>query len=161
MLEKVALAGLQRQANLRAGLSVLVRLARGRGAVGGIPELRERIFQILSLFGSAAGDGQLLFRLQGAISRSVANALKLRGPGEGICLSLSSMSRMARPRELRSFEKLQGIAAIVLDEIVLQFAQVGNLQRDVPGIGYDGGDGDDQAEMLPVVGERCGERAME
>ena len=55
-------------------------------AVHGIPELRQRLLEILPLLGSAVGDGELFFQLQ-RIVQICADALKLRRPcGERIGL---------------------------------------------------------------------------
>ena len=101
------------------------------------------------MFGSAAGDGELFFGLERTIEVG-ADALELRGPGgEGIGLVVIEHVAHGEAEGIEIVlhaKELKGVATIVLDEIVLQLAQARDLQRDVPGIGYHGGDGDNQAE---------------
>jgi hypothetical protein len=55
---------------------------------------------------------------------------------------------MARPREFKvvlDAQQLERIFAVAVDQIILQFAQAGDLARDVCRVSDNGGEGDDQA----------------
>ena len=49
-------------------------------------------------------------------------------------------------------EELEGVATVAIDEFALEFANAGELERDVSGVGEDGEDGDDEAEVEAAGG---------
>jgi hypothetical protein len=49
-------------------------------------------------------------------------------------------------------EELEGVAAVAVDELALEFAEAGELEGDVGRVGEDGEDGDDEAEVEAARG---------
>ena len=49
-------------------------------------------------------------------------------------------------------EELEGVAAVAVDEFALEFAEAGELDCDVSGVGEDGENGDSQAEVEAACG---------
>jgi hypothetical protein len=49
-------------------------------------------------------------------------------------------------------EELEGVAAVAVDEFALESAEAGELDGDVSGVGEDGEDGDDEAEVEAACG---------
>ena len=143
------LTRLERKTNLGSGFGLLSITRDGKGAVDRIPKLRERLLKIYGLLRITFGHAELIFDLQCA-GEVGADALELSLPGDQrvglVVVEHVPHGEAQGIQVILNPEKLERIAAIMLDQIVLQFAQRGNLPGDVPGISHDGGDGDDQPE---------------
>ncbi len=139
-------------------------LRQGEGAVHGVPELGHGIAQILPLLRGAIHDRHLLFLLQGVVEIG-ADALKLGRPrGERIRLVVVEHVAHGERQQIQVIldaQQLQGIFTVAIDQIVLQFADAGNLPRDIAGISHHGGQSDHETQnkgRSRRPDSRCGAR---
>lgn len=144
-----SLAGLKRQANLRASFGGLAVARECKGAVDGVPELLKRAAEIMPLVGGAGSNGDLLLDAKRIIEVG-ANALELRLPRRErvalIVVEHVAHAERERIKVILDSQELQRILAIAIGDIVLEFAQAGYLARDVKRIRDNGNERDDQAE---------------
>ena len=80
-----------------------------------------------------------------------ANAFELRYPGEDR-VGLRGILHVAhgeaeRVEVVLDAEELKGVTAVAVDEVALHFVDACELEGDVSGVGENGEDGDDEAEV--------------
>ena len=142
------LARLQGVADLLSGGGFETGLRKGEHAIDGVPELAEGLIEIAALVAGGSGFGEGGFLLEG-IDEVGADAFELRDPGDdGVRLGriLHVTHGEAEGVEIvLDAEELEGVAAVAVDEFALEFAEAGELDGDVGGVGEDGKDGDDEA----------------
>lgn len=124
-------------------------LRESEHAIYGVPELREGLIQIAALIAGRSGLGQGRFLLKG-VDEVGADAFKLRDPGDD-GIRLGGILHVAHGEAegveiILDAEELERVAAIAVDEFALEFAEAGELDGDVGGVGEYGKDGDDQAK---------------
>ena len=148
------LPGLQRQPDLRARL-VLVPVARQReDPVGGVPELRQRIDQVLPLLGRAAAGADLRFAGQRVVEIA-PDPLQRRRPGrERIGLAALGVEHVAhrepeRVQIVLDAQQLQRVLAVAVGEAGLQLPQAADLAGQVVRVGRHRRQGDDHPRQQP------------
>jgi hypothetical protein len=144
------LARLEGVANLLRGGGFETSLREGEHAIDGIPELSEGLIEIAALVAGGSGFGEGGFLLEG-VDEIGADAFELRNPGDdgirfGGILHVAH-SQTQGVEIVLDAEELERVAAIAVDEFTLEFAEAGELNGDVSGVGKDGEDGDHQAEV--------------
>ena len=85
-----------------------------------------------------------------------ADAFELRNPGDdGVRLGgvlHVAHGQAERVEVVLDAEEVEGVAAIAVDEVALEFMEAGELKGDVGGEREDGEDGDEQAEIEAAGG---------
>lgn len=141
---------LQGVSDLLGGGGFEPRLRESEHAIYGIPELREGLIEIALLVAGGSGFGEGGFLLEG-VDEVGADAFELRDPGkDGVRLGgiLHVAHGEAEGVEIvLDAEELERVATIAVDEFALEFAEAGELDGDVSGVGEYGEDGNDQAEI--------------
>ncbi len=149
------LAGLQGVADLLGGGGIGAGFGEGEHAIDGVPELGEGLIEVEALVTRGRGFGDGGFVLQG-VDEVGADAFELRDPGkDGIGFGgvLHVAHGQAEGVEIvLDAEKLEGVAAIAVDEFALHSANAGELESDVGGIGENGEDSDDEAKIEATRG---------
>ena len=143
------LSRLQRKLDLGARLAGLAARRQREGAIDRVPELGHGVFQILTLFRSTVGNRNLLLFRQSVVQVS-PHPLELRRP-RGQRIRLVVIQHVAHGQRqgveiVLNAQQLQGVFAVAVHQIVLQFPQAGDLPGDVSGIGHHGGQGNDQPQ---------------
>ena len=149
------LARLQGVADLPGGGGFETGLGKGEHAIDGVPELGEGLIEIEALVAGGCCFGERGFVFE-RVFEVDANAFELRDPsddGIGFAGILHVAHGEAESVEVvLDAEELEGVAAIAVDEFALEFAEAGELDGDVGGVGEDGEDGDGEAEVKAACG---------
>jgi hypothetical protein len=117
--------------------------------------LGEGLIEIEALIAGGSGFRESEFLLEG-VDEVDADALELWDPSDdGVRVGgvLHVAHGEAEGVEIvLDAEELEGVAAIAVDEFALEFAEAGELDGDVGGVGEDGENGDDEAEIEALRG---------
>ena len=132
------LARLQGVSDLLGRHGFEASLRKSEHAIDGIPKLREGLIEIAALIAgwSGYGEGGLLLD---RIDKIGADAFELRNPGED-GVRLGGILHVAHGKAegveiVLDAKELEGVAAVAVDEFALEFAEAGELDGDVGGIG--------------------------
>ena len=149
------LARLEGVADLLGRIGFEAGLGEREHSIYRVPELGKGLIEKEALVagGSGFGDGGFVFERVDEIG---ADAFELRDPGDdgvGFAGILHVTHGEAESIEVvLDAKELEGIAAIAVDEFALEFAEAGELEGDVSGVGENGEDGDDEAEVEAACG---------
>ncbi len=152
------LARLKRQPDLCSSIRFVAACGEREDPVRGVPELRQRASRGTGSARASAAPRQPPLRALSALSRSPrirSNCADHAVSGYGS--SLSSMSRMARPRELRSFWMRSSCSESVRlrsARSVCSARRLGNLARHVPRHADDGAKRHARPSSSAGVGDR-------
>ena len=139
----------QRNSNLRSRLLLIRTLRQRECAVGRVPELRHRTLQILLLVGAAIHRGNLLLAAE-RIVQIGSHTLELRRPCRQrigfFVIQHVAHGQAKRIQVVLDAQQLQGVFAVAVHQIVLQFAQAGDLPRDISRVGDHRRQRNDQPE---------------
>ncbi len=139
----------QRDSNLRPRFRLVGIMRQCKGPIHRIPELRDRILQILFLLGSAIHRRNLLLAAQRVVQIR-AHALELRRPRRQrvglIVIQHVAHRQRQRVQIVLDAKQLERIFPVAVHQIVLQFAQARNLPRDVRRISDHGRQGNNQPQ---------------
>jgi hypothetical protein len=146
------LPGLERDPDLRARLGLVPVARQRKNAIGRIPELRQRIGEVLALLGRPRADCQLILTPQ-RILEIEPHALKLAGPG-GQWIRFAVVQHVAHREAdciqvVLNAEQLQRVSAAPVGEVGLQRPKPRDLPGEVVRVGRDRGESDDHPRKQP------------
>jgi len=138
---------LERQSDFHPRVRLVSVARQGKDAVRRVPELRQRVDQVLPLLRRAAGGSKLRFTPQGVVEIA-ANPLKRHRPGrERIRLSALGVEHVPHGETERveivlNPQQLQRVLPVAIGERDLELSHPADLPRHVVRIRRHGGEGD-------------------